>query len=349
MAQLCKLRIAIDTRGSEAFKNFIYQSFSRIIPQNPHHKFIFFFDKETPFKPEPSNNVIAESVLSGFPLSILSKKHTIAFLLKKHHADILVSTRCSSKVHIPKFLIYDNKELSAKCLKPLKKIVTASERVKNELVLKYQLDESKLVVVYPGIDAFYKPFSIQDKEKTKEKYADGQEYFFYYGALKYELILNLLKAFSGFKKRQKSNMKLILASQNTASTDLIKNLHSFRFKDDVTILENIQKEDKKKLIASAYATICFSGLQISDFFPHQSMQSNVPAIISFNKDVQEYCGEAALCVKHGDVKDIAEKMMLIYKDEKLRNEMIDLGQKQVQKYSWDKTAEQFWSVLNAVS
>ena len=39
---------------------------------------------------------------------------------------------------------------------------------------------------------------------------------------------------------------------------------------------------------------------------------------------------------------------MIFKDEKLRNELIKKGEEQATKYNWEKTAELFWqSILKA--
>ena len=45
-------------------------------------------------------------------------------------------------------------------------------------------------------------------------------------------------------------------------------------------------------------------------------------------------------------KDIAEKMMLIFKDEKLRKELIEKGNVQVQKYNWEKSAFAAWQLID---
>ena len=45
-----------------------------------------------------------------------------------------------------------------------------------------------------------------------------------------------------------------------------------------------------------------------------------------------------------------DKMMLIYKDEKLRKELIEKGKIIAARYSWQRTAELLWqSILKAVN
>ena len=68
----------------------------------------------------------------------------------------------------------------------------------------------KLHVINPGIDEIFKPLDWEEKEIIREKYAEGKAYFLFSGDInRRSNLINLLKAFSFFKKRQKSNMMLL--------------------------------------------------------------------------------------------------------------------------------------------
>ena len=62
--------------------------------------------------------------------------------------------------------------------------------------------------------------------------------------------------------------------------------------------------------------------------------------------IPEICGDAALFVNPESIEDIADKMMALYKDEKLRNELIAKGYVQAKKYSWDITADLLWQGID---
>jgi len=46
-----------------------------------------------------------------------------------------------------------------------------------------------------------------------------------------------------------------------------------------------------------------------------------------------------------NVNDMADKIMLIYKDEELRNSMIQKGKKRVGEFSWQYTADLLWQCI----
>jgi glycosyltransferase involved in cell wall biosynthesis len=61
--------------------------------------------------------------------------------------------------------------------------------------------------------------------------------------------------------------------------------------------------------------------------------------------MQETAKDAALYADANDHHAIAEKMMLLYKDENLCKELIQKGKQVIQYYSWDKTAELLWQSI----
>jgi glycosyltransferase involved in cell wall biosynthesis len=81
----------------------------------------------------------------------------------------------------------------------------------------------------------------------------------------------------------------------------------------------------------------------------EAMYCDVSVITSQNSPIQQIAGDDALFADTSDYEDIADKMMRIYKDEYLRNELIKKGQLITPRFSWYRTADLFWkSILIAV-
>jgi len=75
------------------------------------------------------------------------------------------------------------------------------------------------------------------------------------------------------------------------------------------------------------------------------MQCGVPVLTSENTSMQEAGGEAALYFNPENNLDIADKMMTIYKDEKLRTQLFEAGFIIANKFRWQHSAEQFWEII----
>ncbi len=91
----------------------------------------------------------------------------------------------------------------------------------------------------------------------KERYGDGNEYFIYKGIIGIEKnLVNLLKAFSFFKKRQRSKMQLLMTGMaGEKYEEFVRSLQSYKFKNDVKVLIDLPGSESKKMFASAYAML----------------------------------------------------------------------------------------------
>jgi glycosyltransferase involved in cell wall biosynthesis len=77
----------------------------------------------------------------------------------------------------------------------------------------------------------------------------------------------------------------------------------------------------------------------------EAMKCNVAVITSENSAMQEVSKDAALYVNPSDHTDIADKMMLLYKDESLRDRLIQKGLTVSEQYSWERSSELLWQCI----
>ena len=334
--------IAVDIRFEiENYRNFIFQTFGRIFKKNPQHSFLFICNDTYNSSIIFSDNVIHVVVKSAkVPLlSQVLKDKKVAAVLKKYKAEVFITPTFISVTNVPQCLIY-NKNVSANTLNKVKAIVTPSVFSKNNIIEKYKINPDKMDVVHPACDEDFKPVDFIEREKIKEDYAGGNEYFFYKEEnTSLDNLLNLLKAFSLFKKRQKSNMHLLIASQYQINPSFLNQLNLYKFKNAVKIFNSISKSELTKITAGSYAAIYFNSNNFY-FSAPEGFQCDVPVITNDTEVCREICDDAALYVNSAENRDIGEKMMLIFKDEKLRSALIDKGKQQAKKYIWDTAAEQ---------
>ncbi|MEO9032493.1 MAG: glycosyltransferase family 1 protein, partial [Ginsengibacter sp.] len=239
------------------------------------------------------------------------------------------------------------KTFVARSLKKAKVIITFSEFSQAEIIKQYKINGDKTAIVYKGISQSFREITNEERENVKAKYADGNEYFIYTGEIgSVKNLLNLLKAFSAFKKRQQSNMQLLIFGNPSSKTEAITEaLRLFRFKKDVQLLTNEPIEELAKVTAAAYAMVypsCYDNFATQ---PLQAMISGVPVIISSTGAMTEICADAALYADPENFKEIAIRMMTLFKDENLRKTLIEKGKIQAKKYDWDITAALLWELI----
>lgn len=323
--------IAVDTACTDEYQDFIFHSLSGIAEKHPEHIFIFIEDKSAESKIPSYNNSVninRGSLLSSFK---------IASVLKKHKAEILVTTSINSQTRIPQYIVAGNK-LSGRPLRKAAVIITGSEFSKKEIVEKYKIPGSKIEVVYSAVDEEFEPIEFDRKEIIKEAYSEAHEFFLVYGSDPASL-LNMLKAFSAFKKMQKSNMQLLIYPKKPIAEEFYEKLRSFKYKEEVKVLDKIDQKELISLTAAAYVSIVIHP-EYKDVLG--AMRAETPVITPDTPLMHEICMDAALFCNPFQPADVADKMMLLYKDEKLRSALIHKGKDRVLIFSMENTINDCW-------
>jgi alpha-1,3-rhamnosyl/mannosyltransferase len=71
-------------------------------------------------------------------------------------------------------------------------------------------------------------------------------------------------------------------------------------------------------------------------------------ISSNNSSIVEFAGNAALYIDPTKPEDIAAQMKKIYKDEQLRNQLIEEARTKSKLHNWDNTARLLWQLIQQV-
>ena len=99
------------------------------------------------------------------------------------------------------------------------------------------------------------------------------------------------------------------------------------------MVENINEKEAAGILSSAYAMVYVPFYEREACEVIEAMKAEVPLIVSDIEIFKEYCAGAALYVEPEKINDIAEKMMLLFKDEDKRKELIENGRIQIKKFS----------------
>lgn len=199
------------------------------------------------------------------------------------------------------------------------------------------------------IDSF-NPLTWVEKESVKVKYAGGCEYFVFAGEIgQLHNLFGLLKAFSQFKKKQQSNMQLLMAGNKTAWTaEFTEKLSTFKYRADVRVITNLSNMELNTIIAAAYAFVYPAQF---DYFPVnilRAMKAGVPVIASRIPAIQEMAGAAAIYPASNDEDGFAKAMQGIYKDENLRSDIIDAARNHIREAKQYDMVEDCWNFFEAI-
>lgn len=369
------MQIAVNTRfllyeNQEGYGYFLQEVLSRLVKDHPEHQFIFIFDR--PFHEEFVFAPNVTAVVAGPPARhpVLWKwwyDVRIPALLRKYHADVFLSCDgfCSLTTRVPQCLVVHDlaflhyptfikkshlffyKRYTPKFLEKASSVATVSQFSKKDIVEKYGVDAARINVVYSAAKELFKPADWQSKQAVRDEFTNGKNYFIYVGSIHpRKNPTALLKAFSIFKKRQKSDWKLVIAGRAAwHSKAFMDSLGTYKYRDDLVVTGYVNETKLERLVSAAYALVYPSFFEGFGVPVLEAMQAGVPAITSAGSAMQEIAGDGALYADPESYQDIAEKMMLIYKDETLRNNLVEKGLATARAYSWDKTATLMWQSI----
>lgn len=226
---------------------------------------------------------------------------------------------------------------TAYSVKKATKIVTISNASKDDIIKVYKVKSDKVQVIYPGIKAG----SLMDKKENTEG-----EYILFVGTLQpRKNIVRLIEAFSRLVKKHPKIKLIIVGKKGWLWEDILNAPKKFSVEEKVKFLEFVSDEQLASLYQHA---LCFVLPSLYEGFGLpvlEAMKYGCPVITSNISSLPEAGGDAALYIDPQSTEDIAQKLEKIITDPVLRKELIEKGKKQIQKFSWEKSAQETLKVL----
>ena len=344
--------IAVHIRFSETQSglsdNLSFQCFTILAANYPEHDFIFIFDR-----PYPAGLVTRKNIkILLLPPQVRNPllQHywyhfKIPRLLNKYNVDHFISNGpvCSLRTTVSQLMIINDlsfldkknlytsgekrylKKYFKKFILKASSVAVTNQHLKNILAEMYPAAMDKTDLIGSGIKIPHTFFEYEQIQAIKEKITGGKEYFLAFitdASIQHTILL--LKAFSAFKKRQLSNMQLLLMVSSTQKEELIEGFSNYKYREEVKILRPTTSEHETEAVAAAYASIYLPEINIPENKGLFALANGIPLVTSDNKFSKSLYNEAALYTAT-DERQLAEKMMLLYKDENLRNELIQAG------------------------
>lgn len=369
------LKIAVNTRflirnRLEGIGWFTFETLKHITRRNPDVDFVFLFDRpyHEDFLFGPNVKPLVVPPPARHPVLWYSWfEIALPVVLKLQKPDLFLSPDgfLSLATKVPTTLVMHDlafehhpRDINALSLKYYKhygpkyaakaaRIATVSEYSKKDIVTTYRTDPDKIDVVYNGADIVFRPIGEKKQAETKKIYSQGHDYFLFVGALQpRKNLVNLFKAFDIFKRTDDTQTRLMIVGRKGWSTDdIYETYQKMEFRKDVIFTGRVSSVELRHLYGAARALTFipyFEGFGIPII---EAQQCDCPVITSNITSMPEVADGSALLVDPFSVESIAGALQKISKDETLRREMIEKGRKNIQRFSWEKTADKLWQTI----
>jgi glycosyltransferase involved in cell wall biosynthesis len=369
------LNIVVNTRlllkgKLEGIGWFTYETLKRITQNHPEHTFYFVFDRA--YDPEFvfSKNVVP--LITGpqarHPvLFYLWFEYSIPRILKKVKADIFVSPDgyLSMKTGVPQLAVihdlnfeyfpkdfpwiiskYFNHYFPRFAVKA-NRIATVSEFSKKDIQEKYNIPESKIDVVYNGVNEMFHSISSLEKKAVKEKFTGNNDYFIFIGALlPRKNLKNLFLAFDFFRKQYSYQHKLVIVGARKWWTNELNEVYNnLEYKKDIVFVGRLGEEELNTILAGASALTYVSYFEGFGIPILEAFRCQVPVITSNVTSMPEVAGNAALLVNPFDPGSIADAMQKIVSDPQLCEVLLENAKIRLKDFSWEQSAALLWNCI----
>ncbi len=369
------MRIAVNTRlllhdRLDGIGWFTAETARRMVLAHPEHEFFFFFDR----KPHPeflfADNVtpVVLCPQARHPvLWYLYFEWSTQIALKRYKIDLYLSPDGMMPLHpkVPTLnVIHDlNFEHASGNLKashqrymshyfPLfarnaTRLATVSSYSKKDIAETYGIPAEKIDVVYDGAHSNYRPHSDDEKEAIRQRFTDGHPFVIFISTiLKRKNLANLLLAFDKVKEdKSNEDLKLVVVGSRVWWQDELESAwNRMKHQSDVIFPGRVEPNDLSALLSAAEMLVYpsyFEGFGIPIL---EAMYAETAVIASKTTSMPEVGGDAVLYIDPSDIDDIAHAISRL-RDKTLRQEFIEKGRLQRQKFSWEITANLLWDSM----
>ena len=153
--------------------------------------------------------------------------------------------------------------------------------------------------------------------QIQEEYAEGHGYFLYlFDVASVAGLMTALKAFSVFKKWQRSSLKMLVMATGSvpASEQAVEMFRLYKYRADVVFLNHLTASRQQQLTAAAYCVLtggCQPSLCAASV---QALGMQVPVITADSPEARSFFKEDTI-YSPWQADALADRMMFVYKEE----------------------------------
>ena len=227
-------------------------------------------------------------------------------------------------------------------------IITISNSTKNDIVKVLGIDKDKITVIPLAVDEkFNDTVGATEVARVKAKYKLPKRYILHIGTLEPRKNLSfLIEAFSEvIRDRAFDDLRLVITGKKGWYFEgLFEKVRKLNLEEKVIFTGYFDEEDKPALYKGA---IVFAFPSLYEGFglpPLEAMASGVPVISSNTSSMPEVIGDAGILISPEDHDAWVENIKKVVSSQELQDEMKIKNKKQLEKFSWDITAEKTLAV-----
>lgn len=238
--------------------------------------------------------------------------------------------------------LYIRKSTDRAVLREAVRIIALSHFTKRCIVERFGIDENKIDVIHQGWGPQFKVLRDSDAlQKTEQKYGISRPFMFYpSGTWPHKNHLNLLSALRLLIDSHGFDGELVLTGvEMKAHNTILSHIERLSLAHHVRVLGFIDYNDLPALYNRARLLVYPSFFEGFGIPLVEAMACECPVVCSRAASLPEVMGDKGLFFEPASVEDMAEKILMLWNDKQLREEMKKLGAERVKMFTWTQAAQ----------
>jgi glycosyltransferase involved in cell wall biosynthesis len=352
---------------TEAIKKITESSNKYEVIQIRNESFIKVFDKEYIIKNQktPIGSKLRRLIhaFTGFKIGSLAPdidvdliiSPTITLLPYHMEKPYIVTIHDFQHKYYPEFFTIKEKisrEIVYRTGKKANLVICESNYVKHDIMKFLNIDENKIKVLPSPPPSYLQTMEINNENllTLREKYNLPEGYIFYPAQFwHHKNHINLLRALKYIKDNYNLEIPLILVGSKKNNFERVMNeIQNLGLTQQVKYLGYVPHEDMPYLYKLATALVMPTLFESVSMPIWEAFYLGCPVVSSNVCALPEQVGDAGLIFDPYNIKDIAEKILIIWTNENLRNELINKGFERVKDLTIENYAKDWEKILEEV-
>lgn len=234
-------------------------------------------------------------------------------------------------------------------MKKCEKIIAVSNNTKNDIKKHYNIEDTKIEVIYDGFDKPNKVCVDESKKYIKNKY-NIENYILLIGIhYKYKNLHSVIKAYSKIQKKIDEKIVIVGNYNVKYGKELMELVKENNLEDKVMFLGYVNDDDKNKLYQASKVFIYPSLYEGFGLPILEAMANQTPVLCSNTSSLPEVGGSAAEMFNPNDINKLSEKILYMCKlSNEERQTYIDNGIENIKRFSWEKSASEIEKVIEQI-
>ncbi|MBX2938863.1 MAG: hypothetical protein KF880_02185 [Ferruginibacter sp.] len=355
------MTIAVHIPGTPPEHSFYFWCFSEMASLYPDHHFIFITDHPFTTSPELPANVTPHHcppIIKNTLIRYYWYQVKLPAILERYQVDGMFTPGlfCSLATRVPQVMLLNHapsrKESQGnvwlkRYIRKASAIACTTSGIENKVQAMFPVTSGKCRVTGKGIHPLFVPHSEVVLDALRKHSTNGNAYLIFEINEKNTLAFRtVLKAFTIFKKWQRSSIELVCLLRTASNQPPISDFSSYKLRQQVHCVHKPDPAATAAWYAGCYAWLDVDTASRLEEQALCAMQTLVPVL---SASTYPLIPEDSYLKTNLTEQGVAENMMRIYKDEVLRNQLIHSATRTLQSYNRQNMYEALFKLASGIN